>query len=194
MKKIIFPTIMPILIRHFAALAFLLSVIVIVPGCAKEEQPTLSIHRGDEYGGGFVFYLDSTGQHGLIAALSDQNVLAPWWNGTFVTTNAKSTTDGFLNTRQIVSVQGNGHYAASICNDYTGGGFGDWFLPSKDQLNKLYMHSQGLLGNGIYGGVYWSSTEYDAGNAWVQDFANGQQFIDNTSDGANVHTRAIRAF
>ena len=194
MKKTTFPQIISNAARYFAAIVLSTSLIGMMSGCVKDEPYSRSVQRGDEYGGGFVFYIDSTGQHGLIAAMSDQNDQAPWWNGTFVATNAKSTTDGFVNTRQIVSVQGNGHYAASICDDYAGGGFGDWFLPSKDQLNKLYEHSQGYLANGIYGGVYWSSTEYDPGNAWVQDFANGQQYIDNTSDGAQVRTRAIRSF
>jgi hypothetical protein len=193
MKTIFLPTIMPIATRPFAAVA-LAALIVLVSGCTKDEPYSRPVQLGDEYGGGIVFYIDSTGEHGLIAAINDQNTEAPWWNGNFVATNAKSATDGFANTRQIVSVQGNGHYAASICYDYAGGGFGDWFLPSKDQLDKLYIYSQGFLGGGSYFAIYWSSTEYDTGNAWVQDFTNGQQYIDNTSDRAQVHTRAIRAF
>jgi hypothetical protein len=191
MKKIALSTIMT---RRFVRIALAATLISLGTSCTKDDPDPRPPQLGDEYAGGILFYLDSTGKHGLIVAMNDQNPQAPWWNGTFVATNDKSTTDGFANTKQIVSVQGNGHYAASICNDYAGGGFGDWFLPSKDQLNEFYIYSQKWLPGGVLGGQYWSSTEYDAGEAWVQDFANGQQYIDNTSDGAQVRTRAIRAF
>ena len=194
MKKNAFPKILTIAIRNCAAIGLVAWLISLAPGCTKDTPDPRPPQLGDEYGGGILFYLDSTGKHGLIASMSDVSSQAPWWNGTFVATNAKSTTDGFANTKQIVSVQGNGQFAASICNDYAGGGFGDWFLPSKDQLNEFYIYSQKWLPGGVFGGQYWSSTEYDAGEAWVQDFANGQQYIDNTSDGAQVRTRAIRAF
>ncbi len=195
MKKIALSKIMAIGTWHFLVTALAAMVISLVTSCVKEDpEPVRPLQIGMEYGGGILYYLDSSGQHGLIAAMNDQNPSAPWWNGTFVATNAKSATNGFENTKQIVSVQGNGHYAASICNDYAGGGLGDWFLPSKDQLNELYIYSQKWLPGAIFGGQYWTSTEHDTGEAWVQDFANGQQYTDNTSDGANVRTKAIRAF
>ncbi|HEV8506022.1 MAG TPA: hypothetical protein VGQ53_11500 [Chitinophagaceae bacterium] len=78
------------------------------------------------------------------------------------------------------------------CDDYARGGFTEWFLPSKDQLDKLYGNK--IFVGGFTNAMYWSSTEYDAGEAWIQDFSDGQQYIDNTSDGAQVHTRAIRRF
>ncbi len=63
--------------------------------------------------------------------------------------------------------------AAAVARAYRGGGYDDWFLPSKSELNKLY-----LAKNTVFGFVdvyYWSSTEYDARYAWFQNFGDGYQ-------------------
>lgn len=148
---------------------------------------------GQNYGGGIIFYIDGTGQHGLISSFSDQFSGIIWYNGSFVTTGATSTIDGSANTNLIINVQGlgMGTYAARICREYNGGGFTDWFLPAKDQLNILY--SQKIVVGGFTSSAnYWSSTEYDSDLAWLQYFLNGIQFFFNKSSWNNV--RAIRAF
>ncbi|UKM65940.1 DUF1566 domain-containing protein [Flavobacteriaceae bacterium GSB9] len=169
--------------------------------CSKDDpnmemdEPNMEIALilGDNYQGGIIFYLDNTEKHGLIAAKTDQSTLDPWWNGSFIKTEATSTADGSTNTNMIIQAQGdNGSYAAKLCRDYSGGGFNDWFLPSKDQLNILY--EQKTLVGGFSNQIYWTSSEYGVGSAWVQDFENGEQHSDNTSDRAGIHTRAIRAF
>lgn len=161
--------------------------------CKKNNKDTIEIKIGATYEGGIIFYIDDTGKHGLIAAAIDQSITDPWWNRSFVTTGAISATDGSANTTTIITAQGNnGAYAARNCRIYTGGGSNDWFLASKDQLNILY-YQKTTVGN-FTTQIYLSSTEYDPGEAWVQDFETGEQHLDNSSDGANVHARAIRAF
>lgn len=151
------------------------------------------IELGGNYQGGIIFYIDETGQHGLIAAKEDQSITDPWWNQEFLNTGAVSLSDGKDNTKLIIEAQGNtGLYAAKICNDYESGGYNDWFLPSKDQLNILYQNKH--LMEGFVEQLYWTSTEYEIAIAWVQDFTSGEQHLDSTSDSANVHTRAIREF
>jgi hypothetical protein len=57
-------------------------------------------------------------------------------------------------------------------------GYTDWFLPSKDEMNEIYLHKD-VLGSSFSSGVYLSSSEIDADNCWAQDFAGGypgQQF------------------
>ena len=148
---------------------------------------------GQYYEGGIIIALDISGEHGLIAAIEDQSITDPWYHGGFVETFARSTEDGFDNTRKIIEAQGpDGTYAAKLCADYEYDGYDDWFLPSKEELNILYQNK--ALFDNLADQIYWSSTEYDMGRAWVQDFTSGDQHLDNTSDRASVHTRAVRKF
>ena len=82
---------------------------------------------------------------------------------------------GSANITTIIAVQGPiaTSYAAGLARAYNGGGYTDWYLPSKDELNKLYL-SKEAIGGFVYV-CYWSSSESDAVNAWAQYFADGYQ-------------------
>lgn len=152
---------------------------------------TSSFTIGQQYGGGVIFYIDASGQHGLIAASNDQGSGIRWNNGSFSSTSAQSTSDGSFNTTQIIIEQGNtGSYAAKRCRDYRGGGYTDWYLPAKDQLNILHS-KKGIVG-GFTNSNYWSSTQFQSSNAWQQDFNDGSQAIFGQDATANI--RAIRSF
>lgn len=156
---------------------------------------------GDTYQGGIIFYLDASGCHGLISAPTDQNTSINWYNGAYTNTTAFSNCVGCGdgNTTMIIYNQGNsGSYAAKICNDLSLGGYVDWYLPSKYELNLMYKNI-GLgntLGLGNIGGFapnfYWSSTEEDDSNAWRQGFASGPQGPDLKN--VSSYVRAVRAF
>ena len=116
-----------------------------------------------------------------------------WYNGTYTSTGATGIAlgTGRANTIAIINSQGNiGNYAAKICKDYDGGGYNDWFLPSKEELNKLHL-SRDLIG-GFALGFYWSSSEEYADFAWFQLFGDGYQGIENKN--SNHYVRAVRAF
>jgi hypothetical protein len=166
---------------------------------------------GDFYGGGVVFYIFESGDtgyiagetHGLIAAVEDQSSGIQWYNGSYVTTGATGTAvgTGADNTTTIISVQGatETSYAAGLARAYTGGGYTDWFLPSKDELNKMYTNRATInttaasnSGSDFSNWYYWSSTENDGGNAWAQHFLSGYQYGVNKYSTRNV--RAVRAF
>jgi Protein of unknown function (DUF1566) len=155
---------------------------------------------GQSYGGGIIFYVDGTGQHGLISSTSDQSTTNIWSNGSLIVTGATGTAvgTGQSNTTTIVTQQGPGTYAASTCNNLVLNGYSDWFLPSKDELNLMYINlaSQGLGSFSVSGNWYWSSSEFSWNGAWVQRFSNGfQQDVWKTETGPPaVHVRAIRAF
>lgn len=67
---------------------------------------------------------------------------------------------------------------------------GDWYLPSKHELNLLYQQA-GVVGGFAFDG-YWSSTELVANTVWFQFFGNGAQGINDTGNTSSV--RAVRGF
>jgi len=86
---------------------------------------------------------------------------------------ADSTTDGWSNTGNLVYNTLQTNDAAQYCFDMVYGGYSDWYLPAKDQLNTLY--AQKATVGGFVADLYWSSTEANTNAGWAQDFANGGQ-------------------
>ena len=163
---------------------------------------------GDLLYGGMVFYiapspidLDGDGDLdlGLVCAIEDQSSIIRWHNGSNTTTEALATAigTGAANTDAIIAVQGDTKtdYAAGLARAFAGGGYTDWFLPSKDELNQMYINKTTLdavSGFTAFSGYYWSSTEYDNDNVWGQDFSANYQSADGKNYTGNV--RAVRAF
>jgi hypothetical protein len=167
---------------------------------------------GDVYQGGVVFYIFVEADagyvagetHGLIAAVADQSSGIQWRNGnTNQTTGATGTAvgTGSANTDAIILVQGPvaTSYAAGLARAYAAGGYTDWFLPSKDELNQMYTNKETINTTASANGgsnfpisTYWSSTEYGFNVAWLQGFGDGNQSATNKSNTFNV--RAVRAF
>jgi hypothetical protein len=81
-----------------------------------------------------------------------------------------------------------------LCDNYKYGAFGDWFLPSKEELNLMYLNlaSKGL--GSFSQNYYWSSTEVASVGASVQNFKNGQKDIMGVKNESLCNVRAIRAF
>ena len=153
---------------------------------------TSALTIGQSYQGGKIFWLDSTGQHGLIAATADQIQGIQWDNGSNTITNAvrDGIGAGIYNTERIIANESTGNYAAQICANYQGGDYGDWYLPSKYELNLLYL--QRVAVGGFTSAYYRSSTESNISTAWAQSFLYGTQNATNMS--WTNYVRAIRAF
>jgi hypothetical protein len=158
---------------------------------------------GESYGGGIVFYVYDDGQHGLIAATASQSTGIRWYGGSNTNTCARGdgVGAGLKNTAIIIANQGpvdGATFAARICNEYSvtvaGVSYGDWYLPSKHELNLLYLKRAVFTGFG--GGNYWSSTEIDTSTAWVQIFANGigSGIQINGNKSTTYYVRAVRSF
>jgi len=89
--------------------------------------------------------------------------------------------------------------AAKGAEDYTAGGYSDWFLPSKDELNALYQSKVLSTPSGeVY---YWSSSQHDdAGRnqcAWAQSFGTDDPGLQNEENKAHDYrsrVRPIRSF
>ena len=97
---------------------------------------------------------------------------------------------GKSNTEKIVTALGTGNYAARLCYDFELGGYDDWFLPSKDELNELYKQKDTV--GGFAPTNYWSSSDYSSSYAWLQYFSDGVQYYGTKYNGKPV--RAVRAF
>ena len=158
---------------------------------------------GESYGGGKVFFVYDNGKHGLIAASSDQSNAIRWFGGSNTNTRARGNGvgAGLKNTAIIIANQGpvdGNAFAATICNEYyvteTVGlvttTYGDWYLPSKYELNLLYL-KKSVVG-GFANWYYWSSTEMESGWSALQYFANGVSYRVNKN--LTYAVRAIRAF
>ena len=156
--------------------------------------------------GGLIFYINpnyqSDGWKYLEAAPTDflgsNNDYWIQWDyreyGNNPVTGATQTAigTGKANTQKIVDIQGSGNYAAKLCDDLILNGYDDWFMPSKDELNLMYKNLHLSLFGGFASDDYWSSSEYDAGGAWLQLFGSGEQYNSNKTNYRRV--RALRAF
>jgi hypothetical protein len=181
------------------------SCIAVVLGCTDAAAPNYDplantddgscIAIGSTYQGGIVFWLDGNGG-GLIAAPSNQSSNAAWGcYGTNITgAGGTAIGSGAQNTIDIEAGCTTPGTAADVCANYTDGTYSDWFLPSKDELNQMYLnlHLQGL--GGFANNNYWSSTENDTNYAWHQNFTNGYQYNFNYVKYNYFSVRAVRAF
>ncbi|ASF48197.1 Lcl C-terminal domain-containing protein [Methylovulum psychrotolerans] len=160
-----------------------------------------SIVIGKIYQGGIIFYVDNSGEHGLVAAATDQSTGIQWSNGTYLYTGANGVAvgTGAADTNSIIKSQGAGSYAATLAANLVLGGYSDWFLPSKDELNLMYQNigagAAAPLTNigGFTSNYYWSSSEYGYRYAWVQEFGAGSPGGSMKSY-TTLYVRAVRAF
>ena len=76
--------------------------------------------------------------------------------------------------------------AKALCENLGEG----WRLPTKEELNLMYLHKNGI--GGFVEGYYWSSTEGNAGGAWLQTFNGGNQSNLNKNY-TNSYVRAVRS-
>ena len=153
---------------------------------------------GCNYQGGILFYVDETGQHGLVAAMEDIEGTYEWGcNGTELSgADGQAIGTGYQNTLDIVSGCSETPIAASEALAYESEGYSDWYLPSKDELYEMY----NTIGNGgpegSIGGFendwYWSSSENYSHHAWLVHFYNGSTNVSSKTNPSRV--RVIRAF
>jgi hypothetical protein len=175
------------------------SELISVPYALFSENGNPVHYIGENYGGGIVFYVYDGGQHGLIAATTDQSNTIRWYAGTNTHTMALANGlgAGKANTAIIIANQGYGDgatYAARVCNEYSvtanGVTYGDWYLPSLDEMWLMNLHASIL---GLSELEYWSSYEYDVMTAWVMTFGGFSEHGEFKSNHL-CSVRAIRAF
>ena len=158
-------------------------------------------------GGGIVFMTPSTlgNTSGLFFEAAPSTWSSPsgdptsrWCNnsntllGVGSTVTGTGAIDGVAKTTVMLGVCTSG--AANLADAYSatvsGVVYGDWFLPSKGELNQMYVNRTAV--GGFASGLYWSSSEYDALNAWFKDFNDGYQ--DGDAKSYPNYVRPVRAF
>jgi hypothetical protein len=186
---------------------------------SSNTSENVSHSIGELYGGGKVFFIYDGGKHGLIAALTDQSSNAKWdlSKGNETRARANGIGAGIRNTTAIIlsseiseRLSSNDNddwsynsedFAAVICNEYSKSEtvnslettYGDWYLPSKYELNLLYL-KRSTIGN-FAADKYWSSSESDKDKAWSINFNTSSGSAEIKEDKTNKNrVRAIRNF
>ena len=173
-------------------------------------------------GGGTVFYvaaeLQTWGTYLEVAPtdyqVDDSRAQVVWGcYGTVAATATKIGT-GKANTAKILNVCTTADIAADVANKYSTStaAAGQWFLPSRDELNEICkIYSNGRTDTDEFGDypnrckgntsptgdfvadVYWSSSESSPNYAWYQYFGNGFQ-NDFSKYYYTMYVRPVRAF
>ena len=169
---------------------------VVVYGNEVSFTTSSPIALGSTYAGGIVFYLDSTGQHGLVCAPSDQGGFLWGCWGTNIAGTSTAMGTGQMNTNLILSGCSEGPIAASVCDNLVLNGYSDWYLPSLAELQLMgtNLHAQGI-GGFISNSAYWSSSQLNSNYAWVLTFnVSGVSTGNYAKNSFANQVRAVRAF
>lgn len=145
---------------------------------------------GQNYAGGIIFYLDETGEHGLVCAPSDQGSFTWGCIGTNIPGTSTAFGTGAANTAAIVVNCSQDNIAARVCDNLSLNGYSDWYLPSYEELNLIFLnlYSNGLGGD--FNSYYWSSSQSDSNNAYFRRPSEGYGIY----KGYSFRVRAVRAF
>ncbi|GAW87507.1 hypothetical protein bplSymb_SCF09601P001 [Bathymodiolus platifrons methanotrophic gill symbiont] len=161
-----------------------------------DEAYNYSVYDGDGGigpAGGFIFHINENGSHGMEAAPKNQGN-AEWgcndvaFKGAYVFGLGIGVGTGEQNTADILSAgctsTEKGSSAAKIASDYEYGGYSDWFLPSKEELDLMFNNLQYKHNSGFSDtfwesydkrgedGNFWSSSANGKTKAWAQNFGH----------------------
>lgn len=163
---------------------------------------------GSLMNGGIVFYIDETGEHGLVAAMEDligdETLVELYWGciGTTISgADGQALGTGYQNTIDIVAGCIETNTAAYQSLNATTEGYTDWYLPSINELEEMYntIGNGGLQGNiGGFSDSYFSHNTYWSSSEHNESFAYDINITDGTTNGhyktVTRFVRVIRSF
>jgi hypothetical protein len=162
-------------------------------------------------GGGKVFYVHASGTFACGATLASTckyleaaptSGAAAWTDATYawsgntseaIGADAQGTAigTGYKNTQAMVTQSSTADRAGTKTRAYRGpNSLSDWYLPSQDELNQMYVNRSAI--GGFSTAYYWSSSESGDSSAWFQNFNFGSQQANFKDD--SVYVRPVRAF
>ena len=158
--------------------------------------------------GGVIFWIDpsSNNSSGLVSAITDQGTNVSWGcQGTFISGTSTAIGSGASNTATILAGCSTSGIAADIASNTTIDSYSDWFLPSRSELNQMYLQKAIINTTAIANGGtafidsnlstrYWSSSESNGNTAWCKYFATGIDAGLNKGAGAFFQARVVRAW
>ena len=160
--------------------------------------------------GGILFYINESGEHGMVAALDDLSENTNGWAYSYGCDNidipgadGQDLGTGLQNTQDVVDYgctsYSGGWPAAIAAYNYESSGYSDWYLPSIYELELMYnivgpgSDITNNIGSFNLGHCYWSSSEYNNAGASILCFQNGNIRY-SEHKGNSGKARAIRSF
>lgn len=187
-----------------------------IPGICKElaeksNYVPMQYKVGDEgEGGGIVFYVSQEGFvvyggmggekicHYLEMSKSTLGV-SNWAPSKDYINTLKEIGYGKSNTYKILNYYKNSGLSEENCAAYRCSIYstektvaGEWFLPSKDELNEMYNTMSRTVVSDATDNWFWSSSANGNNYAWAQRFSDGYQ--DDYIEYGTNSVRAVRAF
>jgi hypothetical protein len=175
---------------------------------AQKKSVANKYNIGNLAHGGIVFWVDETGEHGLVCAKEDQSTNIRWYNGSYIEAKTNGTGNkvtGRMKTFRIMQSQGSdfNSYAAGICANLkltvARKTYNDWYLPTMKELLLMYRNQKIINakseenGGHALSNYYWSSSEFNENKAHYYDM--NSPLKNKPADKETLRSvRAVRAF
>jgi len=162
----------------------------------RNDDGVLAIKQlqiGDFAHGGLVFYVDPSGEHGLVADTLDLAADVIWADTALILgLTGRGVLQGYMNSAIALAALRTISSAVRSCYEHSRNGYSDWFLPSSDELALMNseLHMNGL-GNFQDDEFYWSSSELSLSFDFVLAIRFGS--IGLHSFGKTSQTPSVRA-
>ncbi len=146
--------------------------------------------------GGVIFYVDATGNNGLVVSTTSQGS----YRWACSNTNISTGSSGTINTASIVADQNTCFsFAAKTCNDLVLNTYNDWFLPSSIELLNLISNLTtvnatltDISATTVFSGNYWTSNQSNSSMAFYRIIPSN--YVYSVAKVNYINVRAIREF
>jgi hypothetical protein len=150
---------------------------------------TQKLKVGIFYQGGIIVYVDSPNKQGLIVGTEDLNpadTFVSWQLQTYSSVTTSNVYGQGLQNTINIEASATETPAATLCLDYTGNGYGDWFLPNPTEMSYVYQNRQFVPG--LTNTLYWTSFSFQFNTATAFDFNPSSPYVNNLATAARQYS------